>query len=93
MKKTLDPKSAYEFYIILIIPHLALNQRVWGSILLFATGCLLMFNEINGKTFLSHIVSLGTYYLAISFLACANTRVAIPKLVPESALYIQQEEE
>ena len=64
-----------------------LPKRVFiGSILLFTSGCLLMANVVRGQTFLSHIISLGTYYLAIGVLASANTRIVIPKLVPEDSL-------
>ena len=62
-------------------------RRVFiGSLLLFASGLLLMYNVINGQTFISHIVSLGTYYLAVAVLASANTRIVIPRLVPEDSL-------
>ncbi|MCR5796255.1 MAG: lipase family protein [Solobacterium sp.] len=71
----------------MVCTSFTLPRRVFtGSLLLFTAGCLLMSNVINGQTFLSHILSLGTYYLAVSTLACANTRIEIPKLVPEESL-------
>ena len=67
----------------MVCTSFVLARRVFiGSLLLFIAGCLLMNNVINGQTFLSHILSLGTYYLAIGVLASANTRIVIPKLVP-----------
>ncbi len=68
----------------MVISSLVLPRRVfYGSIFLFFAGMLLMYNQINGTTFFSHALSLGFYYLAIIALATANTRIIIPKLVPE----------
>ena len=63
-----------------------------GALLLFLSGILLMNNEINGTTFLSHIISLGTYYAAIATLASTATRVIMPRLVP-AAIDAEDEEE
>jgi hypothetical protein len=73
--------------LFMVTASFGLVRRVFsGSLLLFISGLLLMVNVVNGKTFLSHIVSLGTYYLAIAVLASANTRIVIPRLVPEDSL-------
>jgi len=69
----------------MVISSFSLPKRTfYGAMLLFAAGILLMNNEINGTTFLSHIISLGTYYAAIATLASTNTRVIMPRLVPEA---------
>ena len=73
--------------VAMVCTSFQLPKRVFvGSILLFTSGCLLMANVVRGQTFLSHIVSLGTYYLAVSVLASSNTRIVIPRLVPEDSL-------
>ena len=45
-----------------------------GSILLAVSGVMYMYNAVNGVTFISHIISLGTYYIAIAFLASSAIR-------------------
>lgn len=71
--------------LLMVCTSFALPRRVFtGALLLFAAGIMVMYNEIHGRTFFSHILSLGTYYLAIATLASTNTRVILPKLVPEA---------
>ena len=55
-----------------------------GSALLFLAGVLLMKNEVRGTTFVSHILSLGTYYLAVCNIAGTGTQTRLPRLVPET---------
>lgn len=70
--------------LLMVTTSFALPRRTFmGALLLFLSGILLMYNEINGTTFLSHIVSLGTYYAAIATLASTGTRVIMHRLVPE----------
>ena len=70
--------------LVMVFCSLVLPRRVFaGSLFLFIAGILLVYNQVNGTTFVSHAVSLGVYYLAIATLASSNTRTIIPKLVPE----------
>ncbi|MBQ6478782.1 MAG: hypothetical protein IJI44_05360 [Erysipelotrichaceae bacterium] len=79
--------------ILMVTTSFALPRRTFmGALLLFLSGILLMNNEINGTTFLSHIISLGTYYAAIATLASTATRVIMPRLVP-AAIDAEDEEE
>ncbi|MCR5794055.1 MAG: hypothetical protein K6G61_01735 [Solobacterium sp.] len=55
-----------------------------GTVLLFAAGVLLMRNQVDGTTFLRHMLSLGTYYLAVLAIAGTGTQTRLPRLVPES---------
>ena len=61
-----------------------MGQNLKRGLLSFAAGVMVMYNVIHGRTFFSHIISLGTYYLAIATLASTNTRVVMPRLVPEA---------
>ena len=71
--------------LLMMCTSFVLPRRVFnGTLLLFASGIMVMYNTINGRTFLSHIISLGTYYAAIATLASTNTRIIMPKLVPEA---------
>ena len=71
--------------LLMICTSFVLPKRVFnGTVLLFLAGIMVMYNTINGRTFLSHIISLGTYYAAIATLASTNTRIIMPKLVPEA---------
>ena len=71
--------------LLMMCTSFVLPKRVFnGTLLLFAAGVMVMYNTINGTTFLSHIISLGTYYAAIATLASTNTRIIMPKLVPEA---------
>ncbi|MBQ1483267.1 MAG: hypothetical protein IIZ28_06820 [Erysipelotrichaceae bacterium] len=56
-----------------------------GSLLLFVGGILLMNNEVKGTTFLSHILSLGTYYAAVLVLACSGIRMSRHRKGEEAA--------
>ncbi len=70
--------------LLMIVNSFSQQRRVMsGSILLFISGLLVMYNEIQGKTFFSHLISLGTYYVAIALLASSCTRVPLAKLVPQ----------
>ncbi len=53
-----------------------------GAFLLFISGILLIRNEINGTTFLNHIVSLGTFYIGVASVAGTGTQTRLPRLVP-----------
>ncbi|MBR4164418.1 MAG: hypothetical protein IKR11_12915, partial [Solobacterium sp.] len=53
-----------------------------GALLLFVSGILLMRNEIDGTTFLSHIVSLGIFYIGVASVAGTGTQTRLPRLVP-----------
>ena len=68
---------------LMVITSFGQSRRIFtGALFLFIAGILLMFNEINGRTFISHILSLGIYYMAIAILASNNVRIPIPRLVP-----------
>ena len=41
-----------------------------------------MRNEIDGTTFLSHIVSLGIFYIGVASVAGTGTQTRLPRLVP-----------
>ena len=58
------------------------GRAFFGAILLFVAGIMLMYNVLNGETFISHIISLGTYYTAVSCLAGVGTAPKLAKLIP-----------
>ena len=59
----------------MVISSFTMPKRTFrGSVLLFASGILLMINTVYGSNFISHIISLGTYYVALLFLV--NTGLA-----------------
>ncbi|MBQ1322222.1 MAG: hypothetical protein IIY30_00375, partial [Erysipelotrichaceae bacterium] len=64
----------------MIVASFPMPRRVFGgSLLLFAGGIFLMINQVRGTTFLSHILSLGTYYLAIVTLAGLGLNTGVMK--------------
>lgn len=70
--------------ILMVTTSFTMPKRIFiGSVLLFISGILLIRNEVQGITFLSHMISLGIYYCAIATLASAGNRIKLPKLVPE----------
>ncbi len=80
--------------ILMVTLSVTLRRRVMiGALLLFLSGILLMVNEVNGKTFLSHIISLGTYYAAIAVMASTCIHTVRYKLVPEVSLEDTEEED
>ena len=64
-----------------------------GSVLLFLSGILLIYNTVNGTTFLSHIAASGLYYIAVITLASTGNAFRKPKLVPETATDWQTDNE
>ena len=64
-----------------------------GSALLFLSGILLIYNTVNGTTFLSHIAASGLYYIAVITLASTGNAFKRPKMVPESAIDWQTDNE
>ena len=75
------------FYLIaafaMVITSFPMPRRVFiGSMLLFAAGILLIINQIYGTSFLSHILSLGTYYAALLVLSSSLIRQKGYRLVP-----------
>lgn len=68
----------------MVICSLVLPRRVfYGSIMLYIAGILLVYNQVNGTTFISHAISLGVYYMAVTSLATSNTRIIMRRLIPE----------
>ena len=71
--------------ILMVILSIGQDRRIAaGSVLLFVAGVLLINNEINGTTFISHLISLGTYYVAIIVLATSNIKRLRYRLVAET---------
>lgn len=67
----------------MVITSFPMPRRVFtGSILLFVSGILLIYNQIHGTTFFSHIVSLGTYYAALLILSSSLIRQKGYRLIP-----------
>ena len=63
------------FVLAMVVASFPLSRKVFtGSILLFLAGILLIINEIKGLTFISHIISLGTYYAGIITLSSMGIR-------------------
>ena len=62
-----------------------------GSILLALSGLLFMYNTINGTTFVSHIISLGTYYAAVAVLASSTIRKQMYRYIPVPIQVFDQE--
>ena len=59
--------------LLMVVTSIGMSRRVIiGSILLFISGIMVMYNVVNGQTFVSHIISLGTYYSAIVVLASST---------------------
>jgi len=52
-----------------------------GSVLLFASGIFLMINRVYGSNFVTHIISLGTYYVALLFLVNTGLRQKAYRMV------------
>ena len=59
--------------LLMVVASTGMTRRITiGSILLFLSGIMVMYNVVNGETFISHILSLGTYYSAIVVLASST---------------------
>ena len=59
--------------LLMVVASTGMNRRIAiGSILLFLSGIMVMYNVVNGETFVSHILSLGTYYTAVVTLASST---------------------
>ncbi len=72
---------------LMVVSAFPLSRRYFrGAVLLFISGILLINNQINGQTFLSHFLSLGMYYLAVVTLASSGSGIARPKMVPITML-------
>ena len=68
---------------MMVIASMPLQRRLFmGSILLFAGGLLLINNQINAETFISHATSLGVYYAGVTMIAASGTQTRLPRLVP-----------
>ncbi|MBO7676159.1 MAG: hypothetical protein J6S49_01375, partial [Erysipelotrichaceae bacterium] len=66
----------YLFFVLaMVVLSFPLPRKVFtGSILIFLAGIFLIINQINGETFISHIISLGTYYAGIITLSSMGIR-------------------
>ena len=72
---------------LMVTTALPLSRRYFrGAVLLFVSGILLIYNQVNGQTVLSHFISLGMYYIAVVTLASSGSGIARPKMVPITLL-------
>ena len=74
------------FYVLtslaMVISSFAMPKRTFrGSVLLFASGIFLMVNRVYGSNFVTHIISLGTYYVALLFLVNTGLRQKAYRMV------------
>ena len=70
--------------ILMVVLSTAMERRVViGSVLLFISGIMVIYNFVNGQTFLSHIVSLGTYYSAVAVMASSTRHRGRYRMVAE----------
>ena len=69
--------------LLMVTSSFGMHGRAFaGAMLLFVAGCMLMYNVLNGTTFINHLVSLGTYYIAVACLAGVGTGPKLAKLIP-----------
>ena len=74
----------------MVISSFTMPKRTFrGSLLLFASGILLMANRVYGASFVSHIISLGTYYIALLLLVSTGLRQKAYRMV---AVFDDEEE-
>ena len=72
---------------LMVTTAFPLSRRYFrGAVLLFISGILLIYNQVNGQTALSHFISLGMYYIAVVTLASSGSGVVRPKMVPVTML-------
>ncbi len=70
--------------LLMITMSFGMPRRVFiGTLNLFLAGISLMYNQINGMTFVSHLISLTFYYSAIAILASTNTRIIQARAIPD----------
>ena len=70
-----------------------LHRRTFrGTFLLLLSGLFLINNQVYGTTFFSHILSLGTYYLAVVLLASSGSGMIRRRSVIESVVDDPDEE-
>ena len=67
------------------------GRTFMGSLMLVLSGVLVIINYIIGDNFITHILSVITYYNAVMSLAGSGSGYVKPKLVPETLLYSDEE--
>ena len=69
----------------LVITSFTHSGRIFrGSALLFVSGIMLILNNVNGTTFISHMIASGLHYIAMLTLAGAGSRFGRPRSMPQN---------
>ena len=78
----------------MVVSAFHLSSRTFrGSVLLFISGLLLIYNQANGTGGVFHMIALGVYYLAVITLASSGSGFVRARVVPETVLEKLEEEE